>query len=241
MTRNDVSHTERAAPARRPRGPPVTKTPSASKADFAYEALREQIIDGTHATGGRLVLERIAHSLGISSFPVREAIRRLESEGLVEYRKNFGAVVVGIDPFEFRLIMESTALLEGYATATAAPRLTGGDIARATLLNDKMRSLQGAEWDPLRFTELNGQFHATLFFPCPNTEILSMLSRENARLTTVRRSTFSFIPERVESSVSEHEELLRLLGSDPQCIERIEQRARQHKLNTLHHFLEHVT
>ncbi|MFX9630908.1 GntR family transcriptional regulator, partial [Acinetobacter baumannii] len=88
--------------------------------------------------------------------PVREAIRRLQSEKLVAYERNVGATVVGIDPVEYRHTMETLALVEGFSTAQCAPHVTAEDLAAAREVNATMRAMTESEraWDPVAFTEL---------------------------------------------------------------------------------------
>jgi DNA-binding MarR family transcriptional regulator len=86
----------------RPRTPmPVVAVPgaagSASKADWAYETLRQWITEGVYQPGDRLVLQQIARDLQISTVPVREAIRRLEAEGFADFQRNVGARVSSVD------------------------------------------------------------------------------------------------------------------------------------------------
>ena len=73
-------------------------TGAGSKSEQAYTAVKGRIVDGTYSPGYRLVLAKIAEDLGVSVVPVREAIRRLEAEGLVKFERNVGATVSGIDP-----------------------------------------------------------------------------------------------------------------------------------------------
>ena len=136
-----------------------------SKADRAYQAILEGIRDQRHEPGDRLVLSQIAAELGMSVVPVREAIRRLQSEKLVAYERNVGATVVGIDPIEYRHTMETLALVEGFSTAQCAPHVTAEDLAAAREVNATMRAMTQSEkaWDPVAFTELNRRFHSILF------------------------------------------------------------------------------
>lgn len=216
----------------------MTSTSAPSKSELVYVELRRRIIDGTYTPGYRLVLGHVAELFGFSSVPVREALRLLEAEGLVVHRKNIGAEVAGIDPVDFADAMQATALLEGYATSLAAAHLTSVDLARAGEINDEMRALRGEVFDPLRFTRLNQAFHTVLCRPCPNRHLSDLLARETDRLSSIRRSTFSYVPSRSRSSVEEHDELLRLLRTEPLDLGEIERVARGHKLNTLRHFLE---
>ncbi|MDY6055068.1 GntR family transcriptional regulator [Micrococcus sp.] len=211
-----------------------------SKADRAYAAILEGIRGQRHAPGDRLVLAQIAAELEMSVVPVREAIRRLQSESLVRYERNIGATVVGIDPVEYRLTMETLALVEGYSTAQCAPHVTAQDLTRARTVNDRMRALVDGRraWDPQAFTELNHEFHTVLFEHHQNEHILDLVHRGWNRLAALRSSTFSFVPGRASASVQEHEELLGLI-EDAAPFARIEAAARAHRLNTLHAYLDH--
>lgn len=211
---------------------------STSKAEFAYEEIRKRIIEGSYSPGYRLVLSQLAGAFGVSAFPVREAIRRLESDGLVKFEKNIGAQVLGISPDLFRDAMEITAVLEAYATASGAAYISASDLARAAELNDDMRALCGENFDPIRFTELNQEFHSLLCSACPNQETLLLLGRERDRLAAIRHSSFSFIPGRARQSVEEHAQILQLMSIDQPDVSIIEERARRHKLNTLQAFME---
>ena len=92
-----------------------------STSEQAYAAVKAKIVEGTFTPGYRLVLGTIAKDLGFSVVPVREAIRRLEAEGLVKFERNVGATVTGIDPTEYLYTMQTLSIVEGAATALSAP------------------------------------------------------------------------------------------------------------------------
>lgn len=205
-----------------------------SKSQLAYEWLHERIVSHRFTPGYRLVLSQIAGELGISVVPVREAIRRLEAEGLVTFEKNIGAQVALVDEGEYVTTMQTLAVVEGAATGFSAPMLTADDLAEARAVNQRMReSLE--HFDPRRFTELNEEFHAVLFARCPNEHITDLVHRGWSRLRMLRDSTFSFVPGRAVESVAEHDHLIELIknGADP--IE-IELAARRHRTATLDAF-----
>ncbi|WP_415855694.1 GntR family transcriptional regulator [Sinomonas sp. G460-2] len=212
--------------------------PAASKSQLAYEWLHEQIVAGSLAPGARLVLAQVAGELDISVVPVREAVRRLEAEGLVTFEKNVGATVAGIDPIEYLYTMQTLSLVEGAATALSAPAVGRSDLAAARKVNARMRSMVDDEqdFDPVRFTQLNHEFHSVLFEHCPNPHILDLVHRGWNRLTALRGSTFSFVPERASESVAEHEELLLLIERGAPTAE-IELAARRHRSATLDAYL----
>jgi len=202
-----------------------------SKSQRAYAYLRERIDDGRYVPGFRLVLGSIARELDISVVPVREAIRRLEAEGLVTFERNVGAQVALIKETEYLHTMQTLALVEGAATSLSAPQLTDRQLQRAREINERMRrSLD--DFDPHRFTELNLEFHSVLFEACPNPHILDLVHRGWNRMKVLRDSSFSFVPGRAHLSVEEHERILRLIenGEDPL---EIELAARRHRTATL--------
>ncbi|MEN3343900.1 MAG: hypothetical protein V7635_476 [Arthrobacter sp.] len=210
-------------------------TAAGSKSERAYAAIKARIIDGAYSPGYRLVLARIAEDLGVSVVPVREAIRRLEAEGLVTFERNVGATVAGIDPTEYLYTMQTLSIIEGAATALSAPLIGEADIARARALNQEMRACL-EHFDPLRFTQLNQDFHSVLFEHCPNPHILDLVHRGWNRLAALRSSTFRFVPGRAQDSVAEHEALLRLLETGASA-EEIEKAARLHRSATLDAYL----
>lgn len=208
-----------------------------SKSEQAYAAVKEKILDGGFAPGRRLVLAALAGELGCSVVPVREAIRRLEAEGLVVFERNVGAAVAGADPVEYFHTMQTLSLVEGAATALAAALLTPADIARARSVNAAMRA--GLEhFDPVHFTALHQQFHAILVEDCPNPHILDLVRRGWNRLQGLRSSSFSQLPGRARQAVAEHEMLLKLIerGSAADDVERA---ARAHRTATLDAYPAH--
>lgn len=207
------------------------KAAAPSKSQLAYEFIRARIDDGRYVSGFRLVLGQIAGELDISVVPVREAIRRLEAEGLVTFEKNVGAQVALLHEAEYTYTMETLALVEGAATQLSAPLLTAEHLERARAINREMIACLD-DFIPHRFTELNQEFHAVLFEECPNPHILDLVHRGWNRLTVLRDSTFSFVPGRARESVDEHEHIVELIESGAEPLE-IELAARRHRLATL--------
>ncbi|MFB2596211.1 GntR family transcriptional regulator [Herbiconiux sp. P17] len=202
-----------------------------SKSERAYAFVKARIEDGSYTPGFRLVLGPIAKQLDISVVPVREAIRRLEAEGLVTFERNVGAQVAMVDEREYYYTMETLSLVEGAATALSARFVTPRDLARARDINAEMIDCL-EHFDPHRFTELNRAFHSVLFEHCPNPHVLDLVHRGWKRLAVLRDSTFSFVPGRARESVDEHEGLLRLIESAAPPLE-IELAARAHRTRTL--------
>ncbi|WP_433260107.1 GntR family transcriptional regulator [Actinosynnema sp. CS-041913] len=219
----------------------VDGTPAAglSKAQHAYQVIRSRIADGTYGSGHRLVLGSLAKEFRVSPVPIREAVRLLQAEGLVHFERNVGATVAAVDPVEYRHTMQALAIVEGAATALAAPHVTDAVLAQAREVNDRMRACLRA-FDPLVFTQLNHEFHETLYAPCPNPALVELVQRGWSKLATIRESTFSFIPARAEASVAEHDQLLELIRARAGA-EWVEHCARAHRMATIAAFVDWET
>jgi DNA-binding GntR family transcriptional regulator len=202
-----------------------------SKSQQSYRFIRARIDDGRYVPGYRLVLGSIARELDVSVVPVREAIRRLEAEGLVTFERNVGAQVALIQETEYQHTMQTLALVEGYATGLSAGTISPEQLRRAREVNERMRRTLD-DFDPHRFTELNLAFHAVLFEECPNPHVLDLVHRGWNRMRMLRDSSFSFVPGRARDSVAEHDRIVELieLGADPV---EIELAARRHRTATL--------
>ena len=209
-----------------------------SKADHAYETILQSILGGEYEPGERLVIERLARELDVSVVPVREAIRRLESDGYITFTRNVGATVASIDLERYPETIETVAALEGVALGLAVPHLSKRDLDRARTVNERLRrSLD--DFEAALFTRLNKEFHAILFSVCPNRHILSILEREWALLETTRRSAFTYIPERAAASVEEHDRLVAMIEAGEDGWE-IELFAREHRMSTARRLLQHL-
>src|SRR2546430_6890714 len=136
-----------------------------SRVELAYATIRERIISGAYGPGYRLVLDELAREIGSSPVPIREAIRRLEAEGYVEFQRHVGARVASFDEHEFGQTVEAVALLEGYATAAAARHMRRADIAKARKLNERMRS-ELDDLNPVHFSALNREVHFAIYDRC---------------------------------------------------------------------------
>lgn len=210
------------------------KPKNLTKQERVYREVRERILSGAYGPGFRVVIDALAEEFEVSALPVREAIRRLEAEGLVIYRPNAGAQVAPAEPGVFDEEMTVLAILEGYATALAAPELSKADLEQLTAFNDRMvQAMQ--QMDSLTFGRLNQEFHALIHERCPNAALVAMLHDVARRLDAIRRTVFIQIPYRGAESVSEHRELLELVSKGAPAAE-IEAAARQHKLHTVESF-----
>lgn len=127
--------------------------------------LRSAIISHRFAPGERLAQDDIAKELSVSRMPIREALRILESEGLVELKHHRSAVVVSLNPGEISEIFGIRALLEAGAAKQAAPRMDDATIARLRQIHGEMEKVIG-NFDGDRWLALNSEFHGTIHGTC---------------------------------------------------------------------------
>jgi DNA-binding GntR family transcriptional regulator len=206
-------------------------TVAPSKLERTYALLRGRILEGVYGPGHRLVIDALAREIGVSQMPVREAIRRLEAEGWVTYQRNQGFQVAPIDADSWTEATATLAVLEGYATALAAPTITSEDLAQMGELNERMLAAI-EDLDVLAISRHNQAFHQVIYDRCPNGHLRRELQGIQERLNTQRSSIFMFIPTRGRASLAEHQELMDRIesGADPLEIEML---AREHKMHTV--------
>lgn len=125
----------------------------------AYEHLRRKLINGELAPGARLSNRVLAQEIGVSFTPVREAIHRLASEGLVQYVRGSGAFVRRPDPEEIAQIYDLREALEPFAAAQAAIHVTPDDVEQLKAVCDDwlaiVRAMREAQQAPGRAPTLS--------------------------------------------------------------------------------------
>lgn len=109
--------------------------------DRTYQFIRQKLASGELGPEGRLREEALAKELGVSRTPVREALRRLQSEGLVQQSPNCGVSVKILSSDELRDIMELRELLEGYAVTWAAENLSEDDFGELEAYCDQIHEI----------------------------------------------------------------------------------------------------
>ena len=130
-----------------------------STSDFIAETLREAIVSGQLPADAELRQDDIAARFEVSKIPVREALKRLEAEGLVSFIRNKGAIVASMSSEEIWEYVEIRAMLEARAAELAAPRITDANLAIA---RGAIKAF-GDEKNAARWGELNWQLHSALY------------------------------------------------------------------------------
>jgi DNA-binding GntR family transcriptional regulator len=202
-----------------------------NKTQYVYNFIRSGILDGVLGPGHRIIIDQIAKELGCSIIPVREAIRRLESDGLVQCKPYSGAIVSIINEKEYVETLSVLAVLEGYATSLSSRELLPEDIRKLEALNEEMkRVLMDFEFE--KFGELNEEFHQVFYEKCSNEYLKDQIKHTTSKMNTLRHSAFTFVPQRSLKSIEEHAHIITLI-KEKASFKEIEEAVRQHKLNTI--------
>jgi DNA-binding GntR family transcriptional regulator len=151
--------------------------------DDLAQRIRARIMNGEIPIGAPLRQAALAAELGVSRTPIREALRQLQSGGLITMAANRGAVVRVPTPWEVRYAYEVRAELEGLAAARASSRITRGQLDELRRLNDVLRSaVEHADGEAPRgdTAGANDSFHTIISAAAANPWLAMMVERVNA-------------------------------------------------------------
>jgi DNA-binding GntR family transcriptional regulator len=175
-----------------------------SFSDRVERALRDRILHGDVAPGDRLNEVEIAGELGVSRGPIREALQRLASDGLVELQAHRGAFVRRLGPEEVRDLFEVRLALETTVARLAAGRATDAQLA-------DLDALARAGSDPVGHADVRFQgardLHARLAEATGNAALIAHLTLVNQELRLLRTRSGE-VPARAEHAVAEHAEIV---------------------------------
>jgi len=187
--------------------------------DWVYEELKSAIVDLRLAPGDPLREATLAEQLGVSKTPIREALTRLEQEGLVETTSFKGAVVSGYSRQDLIEIYELRELLENAAARAAAESMPDADRDRLRRICQESRQLTKGG-DAAGLAALISAFDDVLFDQVNNSRIRALIENLRAHLTRIGHLTAE-IPGRIGASVDEHEKILEAIAArDPDLAER---------------------
>ena len=189
----------------------VTRISRVTLHDAVLNQLRDMIIEGVLAPGTRINEGQVGASLGVSRTPLREAIKTLASEGLIEILPAKGAIVRRFSENDIRDILEVLKIIEQNAARLACQRASDAEIAAIERLHLEMMDLY-RDRNRLAYFKLNQSIHTSIVRASGNATLLQTHEQLQARIKRVR-----FIgnekPERWASAVAEHEEMVTALKS----------------------------
>lgn len=189
----------------------------ATVSDRAYSEIRRCIVGGIYAEGAHLKEEELAERLGVSRTPIREALRRLNAEGLVDFVPNQGVYVAPWDKNDFEEIIELRALLEGYGVELAARKITQAQIDELRGLAAEMEetAAQGGPDMHASITELNRRFHRIICLAAGNRRLEPLLSGL-VEVPLVMKTFHQFTGSELQRSMNHHRDLIDALSAgDP--------------------------
>ncbi|MFS8534321.1 MAG: GntR family transcriptional regulator [Limnochordales bacterium] len=178
--------------------------------ELVFEAIREAIISGHLKPGERLMEIQLAEELGVSRTPVREAIRKLEQEGLVVMVPRKGAYVADISMKDIAEVFEIRGALEGLAAELAAERATEEELERLErLLVAIGECIERQDVDGM--IEKDTEFHDLLFSASHNERLVQILSLLREQIQRFRSRTLARV-ERMKVALEEHKAIVEALG-----------------------------
>lgn len=173
---------------------------------WAYETIKQIILDGHIAPGDQLRTDDLAKSMNISRTPIREALLRLESEGLVKANSRVGFFVTETAHSDFKELFELRELTEGYAAEKAAPLLSDEDLAQIDVEHQKAIAALEKN-DLMQFNTCEIALHDFVIRHSRNQRLLKMV--DGLKDLTYRERLYALRSrENLELSLAEHQRLI---------------------------------
>jgi len=202
--------------------------------EYAYRNLRGLILTGQLPGGTRLNQDEMARRLQISRMPVRQAVLRLESEGLVVNRPNRGAVVTTLGPAAMLELFEMRSVLEGVALSLALPNIDGRGLEK---IERRLDALERAQSNITRWIRLHDEFHGLLCHYARRPRLSAYVRRLRQSVAPYLRLYLS-TEKMAEMPGFEHRGLIDAIRlGDPVAAERM---MREHVMSAGHGVVEFV-
>lgn len=178
--------------------------------EIVFETLRKAILEGTLKPGERLMEVQLAEDMGVSRTPVREAIRKLELEGLVLMIPRKGAYVSGISSKDIADVFEVRASLEALAAGLAAERITDQELEE---LNNFMVqvTINAKVGDIEKVVQSDTNFHEQIYHASRNNRLVQIINNLRDQIQRFRSASLSH-PGRIKETLQEHKNLLEAIS-----------------------------
>lgn len=194
-----------------------------------FQSIRDDILKGKYSEKEELREATLGKELGVSRTPVREALRQLELEGLVEIVPNKGAYVTGISQKDVHDIYMIRSMLEGLCVRWAAEHITPEQMEalEEVILLAEYHVEKG---HTAQMTELDGKFHQILYDACESRILEHVLSDFHKYVQLTRRKSVK-TEDRARKSIEEHREMLEAIRAKD--VERAERLANVHIMHVM--------
>jgi DNA-binding GntR family transcriptional regulator len=177
--------------------------------DQIVSRVRDLILEGTLPPGSRVVEGALGSQLGVSRTPLREALKTLAGEGLIDFAPGRGAVVHAISTRQAQDILEVLTGLEAVAGRHAAVRATNAEIAELRRMHDEMVACFNRR-DRLAYYKINFDIHARIGELSHNPELIALHRQYSARVKRLRFSGSATV-EKWQAAINEHEAMITAL------------------------------
>ncbi len=210
----------------------LNNRPSLSEA--VYKIIKERLLSQELEPGTKLREEDLADQLGVSRTPVREAINKLEREGLVEIIPRYGTFVANISSKDVEEIYQIREALEFLAMRLALPRFSKDKLFELARIHKECEaSLEKGNFDP--FIGIDTTFHDFLVKLSKNKRLIRLMSNLNNQIRLGRLESFS-VPGRAKKALNEHQKIIEAMleGNAEEVEGLLRQHSRNAKDNILH-------
>lgn len=203
-----------------------------TRSEWVYALIKEKILGGEYQPGQRVVADQLVRELNTSVIPIREALNRLESEGLVEMQPYVGARVALISESDVEELLEMRMALEPVLARSCAEHGTPEAIAELETLCDDMAAALG-EANFIEYSRKNYQFHDRIYQLSPWRTLYQTVASIRDKFAR-SRWVFHLAPNQSRDSQAEHREMVTALRNrDGEALQRL---TRQQKERALHLF-----
>jgi len=175
-----------------------------------YKILKNMIITREILPGKKISEETLAQEIGVSRTPIREALFRLENEGIVKIIPRRGAFVVKPSKENIIEILQIREVLEALIVRLVTPLMEESDIRELRSCLEKLRATPEEERHVIEYTDSELEFHDLLRKKCPNKMLRRMMEMVNARLQIIRLRTV-ILPGRAQKTLDEHAAILEMI------------------------------
>ncbi len=208
--------------------------------ELVFESLREAIISGTLPPSERLMEIQLAEEMGVSRTPVREAIRKLELEGLVVMIPRKGAYVAGMSIKDIVDVFEIRGALEGLAAELASERVTDEELESMERYLVKI-SEEIESGDLPKVVETDTDFHTLIYKASRNARLSQIISNLREQIQRFRTTSLSF-PGRMKIALEEHRKIVEAIASrDGELARRLAQEHIENAENVMMSMIQHDT